>query len=247
MVPEWWAVAPSRMTAVIYSASGHCRQYPMGSSEQLWGWAFSFLFYWWNQVRLKDWATSPKSLSWETEWSDPTHQTPKPLLAGRPGLQLPCLVSGSLSSLPWLPAAPPSQPSSRVPRATMCSCCRSTWHSLCVCSYNILPVSRARLLPLPSEPIMGPHTVTACDKRRKECISQNLAIMTHWKRPWCWDRRQKEKRATENEMVGWHHWCKGHELGQTLGVGEGQVKPGMLQPTGSCRVGHSLATEQQQS
>ena len=58
--------------------------------------------------------------------------------------------------------------------------------------------------------------------------------------------RQKEKRATENKMVGWHHCCKGHKLGQTLGVGEGQVKPGMLQSTGSCRVGHNLATEQQQ-
>ena len=36
------------------------------------------------------------------------------------------------------------------------------------------------------------------------------------------DRRQKEKRATEDEMVGWHHRFKGHELGQTPGDGEGQ-------------------------
>ena len=49
--------------------------------------------------------------------------------------------------------------------------------------------------------------------------------LIHWKRPWCWDWRQKEKRATEDEMassVGWHHRFKGHELGQTLGNGEGQ-------------------------
>ena len=25
-----------------------------------------------------------------------------------------------------------------------------------------------------------------------------------------------------DEMVGWHHQCNGHELGQTLGDGEGQ-------------------------
>jgi len=31
-----------------------------------------------------------------------------------------------------------------------------------------------------------------------------------------------EKRATENEMVGWHHWFSGHELGQTPGDSEGQ-------------------------
>ena len=67
-------------------------------------------------------------------------------------------------------------------------------------------------------------------------------LNTHWK-DWCWisntlatwceelthwkdsdagkDQRQK-KRATEVEMVGCHHLCNGHELGQTLGDGEGQ-------------------------
>ena len=36
------------------------------------------------------------------------------------------------------------------------------------------------------------------------------------------DWRQKEKRVTEDEMVGWHHRLNGHELGQTPGDGEGQ-------------------------
>ena len=36
------------------------------------------------------------------------------------------------------------------------------------------------------------------------------------------DWRQKEKRATENELVGWHHWLNGHEFEQTLGDSEGQ-------------------------
>ena len=27
---------------------------------------------------------------------------------------------------------------------------------------------------------------------------------------------------TEDEMVGWHHRLNGHELGQGLGVGDGQ-------------------------
>ena len=36
------------------------------------------------------------------------------------------------------------------------------------------------------------------------------------------DWRQKEKRATEDEMAGWHRWFNGHELGQTLRDGEGQ-------------------------
>ena len=32
----------------------------------------------------------------------------------------------------------------------------------------------------------------------------------------------KKKRASEDEMAGWHHRCNGHELGQTSGDGEGQ-------------------------
>ena len=32
----------------------------------------------------------------------------------------------------------------------------------------------------------------------------------------------QEKRASEDEMAGWHNWCNGRELGQTLGDGEGQ-------------------------
>ena len=31
------------------------------------------------------------------------------------------------------------------------------------------------------------------------------------------DWGQEEKGATENEMVGWHHWLNGHEFEQTLG------------------------------
>ena len=36
------------------------------------------------------------------------------------------------------------------------------------------------------------------------------------------DRRQEEKRATEDEMVGWHHQLDGCEFQQAPGVGDGQ-------------------------
>ena len=36
------------------------------------------------------------------------------------------------------------------------------------------------------------------------------------------DWRQEEKRMTEDEMVGWHHWLNGREFEWTLGVGDGQ-------------------------
>ena len=36
------------------------------------------------------------------------------------------------------------------------------------------------------------------------------------------DWGQEEKRATEDEMVGWHHWLTEHEFEQTSGDSEGQ-------------------------
>ena len=39
-------------------------------------------------------------------------------------------------------------------------------------------------------------------------------------------------------MVGWHQSLNGHEFEQALGDGDGQGRLGMLQCTGSQRVGH---------
>ena len=36
------------------------------------------------------------------------------------------------------------------------------------------------------------------------------------------DWRLEEKRTTEDEMVGWHHPCDGHEFEQAVGFGDGQ-------------------------
>ena len=61
------------------------------------------------------------------------------------------------------------------------------------------------------------------------CWSSNtLAIwcekLTHWKRFWCWVRlKRQEKRKTEDEMDGWHHWLNGHEFEQALGVRRGSL------------------------
>ena len=46
----------------------------------------------------------------------------------------------------------------------------------------------------------------------------------------------QEKRVSEDEMTGWHHWCNGHELGQTPRGGEGR---GDLAYVRLQRVGHN--------
>ena len=46
------------------------------------------------------------------------------------------------------------------------------------------------------------------------------------------DRKQKEKKETEDKMIGWHHRCNGNELGQTSGNGEGQGGLACFSPWG---------------
>ena len=37
--------------------------------------------------------------------------------------------------------------------------------------------------------------------------------LTHWKRPWCWERlKAGGEGTTEDEILGWHHRLNGHEL-----------------------------------
>ena len=47
------------------------------------------------------------------------------------------------------------------------------------------------------------------------------------------DGKDWKEKATEDEMVGWHHWFNGLELGQTLGDGEGQGSLMCCSPLGS--------------
>ena len=62
------------------------------------------------------------------------------------------------------------------------------------------------------------------------CWSWNSSILvilceqlTHWKKiPNAGKDWGQKKRASEDEMAGWHDRCNGHELGQTSGDGEGQ-------------------------
>ena len=57
--------------------------------------------------------------------------------------------------------------------------------------------------------------------------------MTHWKRPWCWERL---KAGGEGDNKGWDGWIvsliQWHELGQTLGYGEGQEGLACCSPWG---------------
>ena len=57
---------------------------------------------------------------------------------------------------------------------------------------------------------------------------------------------RQEKGATEDEMVGWHHWLNEHEFEQTPGDSEGQGSLVCSSPWG-LRVRQAWTTEQEQS
>ena len=44
--------------------------------------------------------------------------------------------------------------------------------------------------------------------------------------------KKEEKRATEDEIVGWHHWLDGHEFEEALGDGKGQRSLACCSPWG---------------
>ena len=68
--------------------------------------------------------------------------------------------------------------------------------------------------------------------------------LTHWKRPWCWERLKVGK---EGDDRGWDGWMASLILWTWVWINSGSWwwtgKPGMLQSIGSQRVAHNWVTE----
>ena len=67
--------------------------------------------------------------------------------------------------------------------------------------------------------------------------------LTHWKKPWCWDRLK----AGEEDDRGWDGWMASPTLWTWVWVNSMSWwwtgRPGVLQSMGLQRVGHDWATE----
>ena len=68
--------------------------------------------------------------------------------------------------------------------------------------------------------------------------------LTHWKRPWCWERLRAEE---EGDNRGWDSWMTSPTQWTWVWVGFGSWcwtgRPGMLRFMGLQRVGHDWVTE----
>ena len=77
--------------------------------------------------------------------------------------------------------------------------------------------------PFKRRSALGVHWKDWCWSWNSSTLVTSCKELTHWKNPDVGrDWGQEEKRMTEDEMAGWHHWLDGHESEWTPGVGDGQ-------------------------
>ena len=105
------------------------------------------------------------------------------------------------------------------------------------------PLDCKEIIPV-SANVLNIHWKDWCWSWRSNSLAIWCKELTHWKRPWCWERlkAQEEKGMTENEMIEKYHRLNGHEFEQVLGVGDGQGSVACCSPWGR-RVRHDWVTE----
>ena len=79
--------------------------------------------------------------------------------------------------------------------------------------------------------------------RNSNTLATGCEELTHWKRPWCWE---KLNAGGEGDDRGWDGWMSSLTQWTWVWVNFGSwwwtARPGMLQSMGSQRVGHDWVT-----
>ena len=89
--------------------------------------------------------------------------------------------------------------------------------------------------------VLGVHWKDWCWSWHSNTLDTWCKELTHWKRPWCWERL---KARGEGDSIGWDGWMA--SLTQWTWVSRNwgcTGRPGVLQSMGLKRVGHDWATE----
>ena len=83
-----------------------------------------------------------------------------------------------------------------------------------------------------------------CWSWKSNTLATSCKELTHWKRPWCWERLRAEE---EGDDRGWDSWMTSPTQWTWVWVGFGSWcwtgRPGMLRFMGLQRVGHDWVTE----
>ena len=92
--------------------------------------------------------------------------------------------------------------------------------------------------------VLGVHWKDWCWRWSSNTLATWWEELTHWKRPWCWERLRA---GGEEDNRGWDGWMASSTWWTWVWVDSGSWwwtgRPGVLRFMGSQRVGHNWATE----
>ena len=92
--------------------------------------------------------------------------------------------------------------------------------------------------------VLNIHWKDWCWSWNSNTLATSCEELTHWKRPWCWERLRAGR---EGDNRGWDGWMASPAQWTWVWVSSGSWgwtgKPGVLQALGSQRVGHSWVAE----
>ena len=117
-----------------------------------------------------------------------------------------------------------------------CGVREDSWESLGLQGDQTSPSSR--------KPVLNIHWKDWCWSWNSNTLATWCEELTHWKRPWCWERL---KVGGEGYKRGWDGWMASLTQWAWVWVNSGSWqwtgRPGVLQSMGSRRVRHDWATE----
>ena len=90
--------------------------------------------------------------------------------------------------------------------------------------------------------VLNIHWKNWCWSWNSNTLATGCEELTHYKRPWCWERLKVGGEGDNRVWDGWHHRLDGHEFEQASGVGGGQGSLACCNSWG-CRVRQDWVTE----
>ena len=122
------------------------------------------------------------------------------------------------------------------------SCPKILW--LRICSSRSRIWGRTLIKPVNSKEISPEYSLEGLTLKLKlQYFGHLMWKLTHWKRPWCWERL---KAGGEGDDRGWDGWMASPTWWTWVWASSSNWwigKPGVLQSMGLQRVGHDWATE----
>ena len=87
-------------------------------------------------------------------------------------------------------------------------------------SWESLGLQQDQTSPLKRKPVLKIHWKDWCWSWNSNTLATWCMELSHWKRPWFWERLKAGGEGDEeDEMVGWHHQLEGYEFEQVTWVG----------------------------